>query len=715
MRGARRRGKVRRMLVRDVFMRKILVLFAFLAVLPALARVSNPPNDPHAWLEDTHGRVALSWVEAQNARTLQRLTADARHETYRREALRIFTAKDRIAMPAFRAGGVDNLWQDERHPQGVWRHAPLASYLAGKPSWSVLLDLDALSKAEGRRWFLKGVECLPPDDRLCLVNLSDGGGDAIEIREFDTKARTFLKDGFNVSRAKQSIDWVDANTVLLARAFDPTEETTSGYAAVIREVKRGQRPEDGRVVFRADRKDTMVSARVLRREDSSVAALVAERRVRFFDVELSLIDGAQPVRLALPTSASLRGFVRGQMILTVQDAWKGFGQGALVAIDLARLRKAPDAPDMAASLVMQPSALQSIDGVQTTRDAVVVQLLDAVKGAIEVHRPGEDGWSGRRLAMPANSTLTVRAAQQSGSLVFVSSESFLEPTRLWSVDAEGGAPRLVASLPPRFNASTHRVEQSWAVSKDGTRIPYFLVVPKSARMDGSTPTQLFGYGGFQISKPPAYLPEMGKLWLERGGAYVIANIRGGGEFGPRWHKSALRENRQRAFDDFAAVAEDLIARKVTSPRRLGIYGRSNGGVLTTVSMTQRPDLFNAVVVESPLIDMLRYHKLSAGASWVAEYGNPDDSGDRRFIEAYSAYQKLRPGTSYPEPYVTTNTEDDRVHPGHARKYAARLAELGLPYLYFENTLGGHSNDADPALNAERWARHYVYLAQKLMD
>jgi len=693
--------------------------FAFLAVamslLSACVAMTDANGDPNVWLEDTHGEKALAWVKAENERSLARLTGDKRYDAYRREALAIFTSKDRIAMPSFRAGGVDNLWQDARNPQGLWRHASLASYRSGRPKWTTLLDLDVLSKAEGKTWFLKGVECLAPDDRFCLVNLSDGGGDAIEIREFDAQARRFVTGGFAVSRAKQSIDWVDRDTVLLARAFDASEETTSGYAAVIREVKRGQKPAEGRIVFRAAREDTMVSARVLRHADGAVEGLVAERRVGFFDVELYLIDGPKPVRVALPTYASLRGFVGGRMIFTVQDKWKDFGQGALVAIDLARVRQGPDAPETAAELVMQPTAVQTIDGVQTTRDAVIVQLLDTVKGAVDVRTRGKAGWRGRRLALPVGSALVVRATQQSGSLVFVSSESFLAPTRLWSADVSGGAPRMVATLPARFRPGTHRVEQSWAISKDGTRIPYFLVVPKTARTDGSTPTLLFGYGGFQISKPPAYLPEMGKLWLERGGAYVIANIRGGGEFGPAWHKSALRENRQRAFDDFAAVAEDLIARKVTSPRRLGIYGRSNGGVLTTVSMTQRPDLFNAVVVESPLIDMLRYHKLSAGASWVAEYGNPDVAGDRSFIAAYSAYQKLVPGTRYPEPYVTTNTEDDRVHPGHARKYAARLAQLGAPYLYFENTIGGHSNDADPALNAERWARHYVYLAQKLMD
>jgi prolyl oligopeptidase len=452
----------------------------------------------------------------------------------------------------------------------------------------------------------------------------------------------FVKGGFQLARAKQSVDFVDADTVLVSRALNDSEATESGYPAVVRELKRGQKIEDAKIVFRADRKDTMVSTDVLRNRDGSVAARVAERRVGFFDVELYLIDGPKPVRVALPTFASLRGFVDGQMIFTVQDKWKGFQQGALVAVDLEGARKAPDRPETVATLVMQPSSSQTIDSVEVTRDTVVVQMLDNVKGAIEVYKRDAGGWKGQRLALPENSSLTVRAAQESGSLLFVTSESFLEPTRLWSIDVAKGKPALVTSLPAKFRAGGHVVSQHWATSKDGTKVPYFLVMPKGVKMDGSTPTLLFGYGGFQLSKPPVYLPEMGKLWLERGGAYVIANIRGGGEFGPAWHKSALRENRQRAFDDFAAVGEDLIARKVTSPKRLGIYGRSNGGVLTTVSMTQRPDLFNAVVVESPLIDMLRYHKLSAGASWVAEYGNPDDAGDRSFISAYSGYQKLVP-------------------------------------------------------------------------
>jgi len=685
---------------------RLLLLVAALG-LNACASLSTESGDPYIWLEDVHGARALEWVKGENAKSTARLDGDKRFAAFRKQALAILTAKDRLSYPEFRAGGVDNIWQDKEHPHGLWRHALLSSYRAGKARWQTVLDLDALSKAEGKNWFWKGADCLAPEDRLCLVSLSDGGGDAVEVREFDTKTKTFVKDGFRLDRAKQNVEWVDSDTLLVAKPTSDADTTESGYAFVIRELKRGQAWSAAKEVFRGERKDTLVGVRVMRDADGKVAATIAERRVGFFEAEFYLIDGGRKLKLDLPQRSTLQDYVEGQLIFTLQEKFKSFETGALVALDLKAVDKL--------QLIVQPSASQTIDEVSATRSHVVVQLLDNVKGAIDVYSRDGGTWRSKRLNLPADSQLILRATQKSGSLVFLTSEGFLAPTTLWWADAASAKAGAVRSLPARFKASTHVVEQDWATSRDGTKIPYFLVRPKKVKADGTTPTILFGYGGFQLSKPPAYIPEMGKLWLERGGAFVIANIRGGGEFGPAWHQSALRENRQRAFDDFAAVGEDLIAKKVTSPRRLGIYGRSNGGVLTTVSMTQRPDLFNAVVVESPLVDMLRYHKLSAGASWVSEYGNPDVAGDRAFIAAYSGYQKLKPGVKYPEPYITTNTEDDRVHPGHARKFSAKLSELGAPYIYYENTFGGHSNDADPAMNADRWARHYIYLTQKLMD
>jgi prolyl oligopeptidase len=452
---------------------------------------------------------------------------------------------------------------------------------------------------------------------------------------------------------------------------------------------------------------------VLRDPDGTVQAILAEKGLSFFTTQFDLLGAHGPVTLPFPQKARLEAFVDGQLVVSLQQAWGGFKAGDLISFDLAALKRDP--ASARPTLVFEPDATQALESVEATRDRLVVNLLENVKGAVDVYAHTGSGWTKTRLALPPNAALAIRAASKSTNRLYATAEGFLDPTSLWFADVGAGTLGKLSQLPPRFDASRDLVEQHFATSNDGTRVPYFLVRPKGMKLDGSTPVQMFGYGGFQISEVPIYRPEMGKLWLETGGAYVLADIRGGGEFGPAWHDAALREHRQRAFDDFASVAKDLIARRITSPKHLGIYGRSNGGVLMSVSMTQHPELFGAVVIESPLIDMLRYNHLSAGASWVAEYGDPDVPADRAFIAKYSAYQNLKPGVKYPEPYITTNTEDDRVHPGHPRKFAAKLQALHDPYLYYENTFGGHANDADPNLNARRWARHYVYLDQKLVD
>ena len=680
---------------------RLLVLTLALAGPPAAARA----EDPFLWLEDIESPRALEWVARQNARTAAVLEGDRRYPAFLQEARAIFTAADRIAWPRLRGGAVDNLWQDAEHIQGVWRTTDASAYRAGRPQWTTLLDLDALSRAEGRNWIFKGATCLPPAATLCLVRLSDGGGDAVELREYDVTRRAFVEGGFRLPAFKQTVDWLDRDTLVAAREWTPGEVTASGYPFVLRTLNRRGESRD---VFRGQASDVSVAASVLRDEAGRSQGLVINRSVDFFRSEFSLWRDGRLIRLPLPLRATYQGSAQGRMIFIIKEDWKGFSRGSVVA-----LRR--DDPAGKPELVFAPGPRQAAQEVEVTAGLVVVNLLDEVKGAVEVFDMARGRWTGERLALPRDATFQIISASETDDVVMISAEGFLDPPSLWRVDAATGQTARIAALPPRFAAEGASVTQYWATSSDGTRIPYFVVSPKGARKDGSTPTLMYGYGGFEVAKPPIYLPEMGKLWLSRGGAYVIANIRGGGEFGPAWHQSVMREKRQLAFDDFAAVARDLTARGLTSPRRLGIYGRSNGGVLTTVSMTQHPELWNAVVVESPLVDMLRYHKLSAGASWVGEYGNPDVPEDAAFIARYSGYQNLKPGVAYPEAYITTNTRDDRVHPGHARKYAARLEAMGVPYLYHEQTLGGHSNDSDPELNARRWARHYVYLARRLMD
>jgi prolyl oligopeptidase len=691
---------------------RTLLFSSFLAVLMT-ASVSLAADDPFLWLEEVQGQRALEWVNAQNARTLAALEKDPRFESFRGDALAILTATDRIPEPQFRARGVDNFWQDRANPRGLWRHTSLESYLSPSPEWQTVLDLDALSKAEGANWFFKGEHCLAPEDRLCLVRLSNGGKDAAEVREFDAVSKSFVQGGFRLSEGKQSALWIDQDTLLVARDWGNDALTESGYPYIIKRWKRGEPLEQAVEVFRGKKTDVRAGTMDLRDAEGQLQAVLLFRGITFFESEVSLLTDKEPVRLPLPARVSIRAFVQGQIVFTIQEDWGRFKQGALLSYELAALRANPaKAPP---ALVLQPGPRQAIESVEATRGKLIVNVYEDVKGAVDVYTWAKGRWSSKRLALPKNASLGITAASSGHEHVFVESEGFLEPSTLWHVDAASAKVTKAKALPARFQASTHKVEQFWTKSKDGTRVPYFVVRPKAARPADATPAIVYGYGGFQVSKPPVYMPEVGKLWLEHGGVYVIANIRGGGEFGPRWHQSVLRENRQKSFDDFAAVIDDLVRRKISSPRRIGIYGRSNGGVLTSVSMTQRPELFNAVVIESPLIDMMRYHKLPAGASWVGEYGNPEVPGDAAFISKYSAYQNLQPGVRYPKPYITTNTKDDRVHPGHARKFAARLEAMGLPYLYYENTDGGHSNDADPVMNARRWALHYVYLMQQLKD
>ncbi len=695
-------------------MKRVIALAALLASTATVAAFAQAAgDDPFQWLEDIHSPKALAWVEQQNNRTAGRLEADPHYQTFRQEALKLFTAQDRIPMPELRGDGVDNLWQDASHTHGLWRHATLASYRTDSPQWTTLIDLDALSKAEGKSWFFKGATCLRPAERYCLVHLSNGGGDAVEIREFDTETRQFVKGGLELPVGKQNADWLGPNRWIIARDWSNSgkDVTKSGYAYIVRIVDRAHLDAPGEEVFRGQADDVRAGARVLRAPDGAVKAVLFDRGVTFFRNQYYLRTPGAPKLIPLPAKSDIHGLVSGQLVFDIKEDWQGYKAGAVLSYDLAALQSGAAAPKP--KLVFAPNASQAVDEIDLTRDRVAVELLENVKGVVETFALKNGTWAGQRLALPKDSALAIRDASRASNRMFVTSEGFLDPTSLWLADSATGTVAKVKQLPPRFDASKDVVEQHFAVSTDGTRVPYFLVRPKDMKFDGSTPTQMFGYGGFQVAEVPIYRPEMGKLWLERGGAYVLADIRGGGEFGPAWHEAALREHRQRAFDDFAAVAKDLIARKITSPQHLGIYGRSNGGVLMSVSMTQHPELFGAVVIESPLIDMLRYNHLSAGASWVAEYGDPDVPADRAFIAKYSGYQALKPGVKYPEPYITTNTEDDRVHPGHPRKFAAKLESLGYPYFYYENTFGGHANDADPELNARRWARHYVYLWEKL--
>ncbi len=688
---------------------------------PAPAEARTPlselgKNDPYLWMEEIEGTRAMAWARARNDKTLPVLQGDARYADLEAKALAILNAKDRVPGVSFAGDGtLRNFWQDATHVRGLWRKTTLDSYRTAEPVWETILDIDALSKAETANWVFKGARCLPPEETRCLITLSDGGKDAVTVREFDTTTKSFVAGGFELPEGKQNYSWLDRNTLLVAREWEPGQVTKSGYAYVLKTVKRGQPLSAAQEVYRGAETDVSVSPFVLRDADGVTQAVIAYRGVTFFESEKHLLTDAGPVKLDLPLKSSIQAYVAGQMVVLMEQDWpeKGFRTGDLISFDLAALKAAPTTAK--AMLVLRPTARQSVESVTTTRTKLVVALLDNVKGAARVLTHGAKGWTSQDLALPANSSIGLGSSAEKDERLFVTVTGYLAPSTFWLADAGSLKLEQVKASPARFDASTHVVEQFEAASTDGTKIPYFVVRPKGVKYDGGAPTLLYAYGGFQVSMTPGYSGVMGKLWLERGGTYVVANIRGGGEFGPAWHSAGLKENRQKVYDDFFAVSQDLITRKITSPRRLGIMGGSNGGLLMGVALTQRPELYNAIVVQVPLFDMIRYSQIGAGASWVGEYGDPAIPSERAVIERYDPYSNLKAGQKYPEVFIETSTKDDRVHPAHARKAAARLEELGYPVLYYENIDGGHAASANLAETARRQALEYVYLSRKLMD
>ena len=683
---------------------------------PALAQV-DPGRDPNLYLEDVNGARALDWVKAQNARSLKLLESDPRYAGLHDQALALAEAKDRIPTPQFLGGQVYNFWQDAGNVRGLWRATGVGDYAQPQPQWRTVLDLDQLSKAEGANWVWKGADCERPHERLCMVELSDGGEDAVTAREFDLATSRFVDGGFRLPHSKQNLDWIDSNTLLVARDWGAGTMTASGYPFVVKVLHRGQGLRQAQTVFQGRATDQEgVTPRVLV-DGQGRRAIVLTRNVTFFETEQYLLTDQGVRRLALPAKVDIDDLVAGRLVVTLREDWSAngtaFKAGSVVALDLAAAQADPDR--LSATLVWAPGPREAVSEVAATRNRLVVTGLDNVRGRAWVFTPTDAGWTQARLDLPDNAAISLVSTSSADDQAFLGVTSFLSPTTLWLADGWSGRLDQVKALPPKFDAANLVTEQFEATSKDGTRVPYFLVHRKDLRYDGANPTLLYGYGGFEISMTPNYSPGLGKLWLERGGTYALANIRGGGEFGPAWHEAALTVHRQRAYDDFAAVGEDLIARKITSPRRLGIRGGSNGGLLMGVEFEQHPELWNATIIDVPLLDMLRFEQIAAGASWVGEYGSVSDPEQRAFLASISPYANLRAGVKYPEPFIFTTTKDDRVGPVHARKFAARMEALGLPFLYYENTEGGHAAGANLRETAREQALEMTYLTEKLMD
>jgi len=691
---------------------------ALLALCSAVQGFAQSTNDPYLWLEQVDSPRAMAWVHAENDKTLAVLTQDAHYAGFYSNALAIAEAKDRIPAPSMLGGAIYNFWQDAEHVRGIWRRTTMDSYQTTTPEWTTVLDLDELSEKEHANWFWKGADSDEPAERRCMVSLSDGGEDAVTMREFDLKSG-FVADGFNLSRAKQRIAWEDENTLLVARAVDSNELTASGYPYIIRRLARGQDITNAPVVFRGDANDGGYGVTPAALWDGAGNhAIIVVRPLNTFEADYYLLTGGNFENLALPHKSEIQALVNGKLIVSIAEDWTPadvtFHRGTLLALDLAEAEKNPGR--LKPMVIYAPGPRESLDSAAATRDALMVTAFDNVRGrAFIYHLEGENTWRQSRLNFPDEVTIGIADTDLHDNNVFLNVSGYLQPPSLWQLNAGTQSLKEIKTLPPRFDASRDTVEQFEATSSDGTKIPYFIVHPINMKLDGNNPTILYAYGGFQISLTPGYSGTMGKLWLERGGVFVEANIRGGGEFGPAWHEAGLKTHRQIIYDDFAAVARDLIKRKITRPRRLGIEGGSNGGLLMGVEFTQHPELWRAVDIQVPLLDMERFEQIAAGPSWTGEFGSMTNAEERAFLISISPYANLRRGVKYPQPLVWTTTKDDRVGPQHARKFAARLAEYGIPYYFYEVIEGGHGSGANLKEKARTTALEMTYFTRKLME
>ncbi|MDR6842712.1 prolyl oligopeptidase family serine peptidase [Pseudoxanthomonas sacheonensis] len=678
-------------------------------------------DDKYAWLEEVEGQKPLEWVRAQNAKSEAEIAATPEFKQLEGKILTMLDSDAKIPGVEKIGDYYYNFWKDKNHERGLWRRTTLEEYRKPQPLWETVIDLDALNAAEGlqdeKKWVWHGADCRKPDYTRCLIALSRGGSDADVTREFDLTTKQWIKDGFFRPEAKGALGWKDADTVYVYTDFGPGSMTPSGYPRIVKEWKRGTPLSAASVVYEGTNKDMYIAA--YHDATPGFERDFVSRTIAFYNDELYLrgSDG-KLTKIDAPNSAN-KGVNREWLTLELREPWttslqssRTYKAGSLLAIRLDDFL----AGGRDFEVLFEPTEKTSLASFAWTRNHLVLNVLDDVKNKLSVLTPSATGWKKSEFAgAPALGTIGVSAVDSDESdSVWMTVTDYLTPTTLMLAEAGGPASAVEAlkTMPAFFDSSKETVEQHFATSKDGTKVPYFLVRPKDLKYDGSAPTLLYGYGGFEISLTPAYSGGVGMGWLEKGGVYAVANIRGGGEYGPRWHQAALKQNRHKAYEDFAAVAQDMIARKITSPARLGIQGGSNGGLLTGNMLMQYPQLFGAVVVQVPLLDMKRYSHLLAGASWMAEYGNPD-TADWEFIRKFSPYHLFDPSKTYPPTLFMTSTRDDRVHPGHARKMAAKMLEAGKDVRYFENIEGGHGGAANNKQSAHMSALAYTFLWQQL--
>ncbi len=702
-------------------MQKYILLTFFLSFSVS---AKDADHDPFMWLEDVDAEKSMEWVYAQNKSTADVYKADPLYQELYDQALSTLNNKSRIPSVGQRGEWVYNYWKDDKNPRGVYRRAKLKDFnRKDKPKWQTVLDMDQYNAKHEGNWVFKGMNCLAPKYRRCLVSISPGGGDAVMMQEFDMKSKKFIKDGFSLPKSKMRVTWRDKDHLFVGTDFGPDSMTDSGYPRIIKLWQRDTPLEQAKTLMEVDKKSVSVFAYRSGTGDEAKDFLIDSTSF-WTNQYYQWVDG-KALPFDLPQSAVVSGVFQGKMIVSLKEDWQYQGQflseGMVLMINpdvLTGRKSLVEGSDW--SVFLNPRPNENIERISTADDSIIVTMLSDVVSKVYVYKPDDQGWDVEVVEFPDNGAIGITAVDDASGSFFAEYESFITPPTLYHVNGDTLKPKAVKSQAQSFDPSPYQVEQFFARSADGTFVPYFIVMNKDTKFDGSNPTHIFSYGGFRNSLTPSYSGSYealegayGKLWLDRGGVFVSANIRGGGAYGPKWHKAALLENRNKSYEDFEAVAEDLIKRKITSPQHLGIEGRSNGGLLVGATMTRRPDLYGAVICGVPLLDMKRYNKLLAGASWMGEFGNPDIPEQWAFIKAYSPYQNLKPKTDYPATFFYTSTRDDRVHPGHARKMAAKMMSYGYPIWYYENTEGGHGGSSTNEQLAERLALAYTHLWTQL--
>ena len=683
---------------KKLFFKSLVAATLALATLGTTGCMTNRIiKDPYIWLEDVNSEKSLAWVKSHNQRTVDELQSKTTYERVRESALAIMAATDKIPMISFRKNYVYNFWTDQKNPRGLYRRTTYADYKTAHPHWEIVLDVDQLGKAEGKSWVFHGCSFFEAETNHCLMMLSEGGKDAHEVREFDLVTKKFVTNGFFLPLAKSNVAWIDRDSLLVSTEFGEGTVTESGYPRIVKILKRGQTIAEAETIFEIPVKDMRAYVFNDCKAESCEAYVIQD--IDFYHKDFYLLKNKKDlVKLNIPRTADFQGSYQGKYFFALTQDWQGFKAGTLLKADFGDWKNA--------EAVYVPTPNSSFEAIEFSKNDVYLSVLENVSR--KVYKLGKNS---ELIPFPAPSvgnTYVAAIDMYRDRALFSFENSIIPPT----VYEWNGHLKKIKSMPARFDNTNLIVEQFEATSFDGVKIPYFIIRDKTKT--GPQPTIMTAYGGFQIALYPYYESVQGKVWLTQGGQYVIANIRGGGEFGPKWHEAALKQNRQVAYNDLFAVTEEIIKRGFTTSNQLGFIGGSNGGLLAGVALTQRPELYKAILINVPLLDMLRYHKLHAGASWIGEYGNPDIENERAYIQKYSPYQNLKRDQKYPAIFLATSTFDDRVHPGHARKFGARLEEFGIPFYYYENMEGGHAAAADLNQRAKFLGLEYSFFFDQLM-